>query len=56
MKEDLLIIFCRFFNMFILLIILLTITFSVRKIDSKYFEDNSGRITIEYCLPFGLCK
>jgi len=26
------------------------------KINKEQFEDNSGRITITYCLPYGICN
>lgn len=25
-------------------------------VKSEYFEDNSGRIVITYCVPFGICE
>lgn len=38
----------------VIIALLIIITFQVR-VQSTYFEDNSGVLRITYCIPFGLC-
>lgn len=42
------------FLFFVFAVAMLTNAFDIH-ITSEYFEDNSGRVEITYCVPFGYC-